>query len=102
MSSTSRIVPAPNAYNPNTTLVVPQSAKFSIGGGTKGRPLTTSKFQREVPGPGHYPSRSLMGTDSPAKTMSQKLGSSFIKRGDNSPGPGAYTIVTTRTQKNDP
>ena len=43
-SSTSRIVPGPNAYNPNMSLVISQGAKFSIGGGVKGRPLTTSKF----------------------------------------------------------
>lgn len=44
-----------------------------------------------MPGPGTYPMKTLVGSESVGKTLSQKLCPAFEKPGANKfPGPGAY------------
>ena len=72
--------------------------KFSFGS-EKQRP-NTSKTGLNVPGPGTYPSRTIVGSESVGKTMGVKVCPSFDKPGSNNvPGPGAYdgNYKTTRT-----
>lgn len=55
------------------------------------------------PGPGTYPIRTLVGTESVGKTMSQKLNPSFEKPGANKvPGPGAYSSDYKVSKSKDP
>ena len=84
-----KFVPSPFAYKQDASFVQRSAAKFSFGSEMQ-RPHT-SKVGGS-PGPGAYAIKTLVGTESVGKTMSQKLCPSFEKPGSNKvPGPGSYT-----------
>jgi hypothetical protein len=56
-----------------------------------------------VPGPGTYPIKTLVGTESVGKTISMKLCPQFEKPGANKvPGPGAYNTDYKPTVNKEP
>lgn len=75
--------------------------KFSFGSQVQ-RP-NTSKTNTNVPGPGTYPARTIVGSESVGKTMGSKFGScleqphkAFV------PGPGTYNGNYRTTRTSDP
>ena len=56
-----------------------------------------------MPGPGHYPSKTLIGTESPGKSMAMRYKIKFEEPGANNvPGPGSYKIDTSSITNKDP
>lgn len=64
-------IPAPNAYNRDCKSVVLRSAPSFGFGSQKQRPQ--SHTTRGVPGPGTYPIKNLVGSDSKATTLAMRL-----------------------------
>ena len=80
-------VPAPNAYDRDAKSVVLKSAP-SFGFGASKRPQSQGS-KKFVPGPGTYPVKTIIGTDSQGKTLAGRYEQA---RTTNmmAPGPGTY------------
>jgi hypothetical protein len=52
-------MPGPMEYNPRDSYSRSSAPKFSFAGGGSQRPQTTESYMQS-PGPGHYPSKSLI------------------------------------------
>lgn len=79
--------PAPNAYNGDSKSAVMRKSA-SYGFGTSRRPQS-QQSKRQVPGPGHYPIRTLVGTESQGKSLAFRHAPGKTSNEFN-PGPGSY------------
>ena len=80
--------PGPNAYKADNKNPILKAAP-AFGFGTSKRPQSHNA-KRTVPGPGHYPIGTLVGTESQGKTLAERLPKGRTSN-EFSPGPGAYT-----------
>ena len=95
------LVPEPSRYNPNTKETQNSPPKFSFGGQEQ-RPKTTGS-SLNVPGPGHYKSKTLVGTESQGKTLGARFKIRHEEPGANLvPGPGAYACDFSPVRKEAP
>jgi hypothetical protein len=80
-------LPAPNAYDKDSKNAVLRTAP-SFGFGTSKRTLVSIEAMK-VPGPGAYPIKSIVGTETQGRTLSKRLPEA---RTTNmfAPGPGTY------------
>ena len=79
--------PAPNAYNGDSKSAVMRKSA-SYGFGTSRRPQS-QQSKRQVPGPGHYPIKTLVGTESQGKSLAFRHTPGRTTNEFN-PGPGSY------------
>lgn len=83
--------PAPNAYKRDSKSCVQRSAPSFCFGASK-RPQSDAGFR--VPGPGTYPLKTIIGTESVGKSLAKRL--ETIKTSNQlAPGPGTYEPKTT-------
>lgn len=61
-------VPGPGNYKSSLEFVARAPPKYGFGSG--GRNNSAEKGTRYIPGPGAYPSKSIIGGDGPSKTIS--------------------------------
>merc|ERR1712084_105376 len=86
-NSSTKFVPAPNKYDGDAKSAVMRKSA-SYGFGTSKRPQSHNA-KRQVPGPGHYPARNLIGTESQGKSLAIRLAPGRTTNEFN-PGPGTY------------
>ena len=95
-------MPAPNAYNPSDNYSKQSPPKFSFGGKSQQRPMTTETYLKS-PGPGTYPSRSLMQDRKRGGVIGQKFTMKKDMPGSNNvPGPGSYQIDCSPIKMSNP
>jgi len=96
-------MPGPMEYQPTDQYSKLAAPKFSFHGGGEQRPKTTESYIH-TPGPGHYPSRSLI---SEGRKQGGVIGHRYkIKKDEpgsnNVPGPGTYSNDISPVKNKDP
>ena len=90
--------PGANAYNPSTSLVLLQSAKYGFGSGKRKSPV---EGDPKLPGPGSYKLKSTaFNLDNPKFHIGQKFNDKKDK--SVSPGAGSYDPDHKKVLKNLP
>lgn len=92
--------PGPGEHEPDYMKVSQKAPKWGFGSETRS---TGSKYNLQVPGPGNYQIKSLVGSEGKKITLHQKLKfSPEMKEHGSKPGPGAYDGNFKKVVKNDP
>lgn len=95
----SKFKPGPGTYegNPDNT----KTAAPKYGFGSSQRQASTGKLN--VPGPGTYVSKNLIGADGPSQTMGAITEyKPHVKEQASKPGPGAYNPDSSPSKKREP
>lgn len=92
-------MPAPNAYDGDCkSAVLKKSASYGFG--TSRRPQS-QQTKRQVPGPGHYPIKTSVGTESQGKSLAFRHNPGKTSNEFN-PGPGSYNSDYRSAVKSSP
>lgn len=87
VAASSKYSVSPNKYLPSTKIIERGQANYSFGTGS--RPATGQPTL--APGPGHYPTKSIVGSESQGKTLGKRFKPKHEEPGSNLvPGPGTY------------
>lgn len=81
-------LPGPNVYDSNSKRFVLKSAP-AFGFGTSKRPQSSSTTKNQVPGPGNYQLKTIVGSESQGQTLQGRHTASKTTI-DFNPGPGTY------------
>lgn len=90
-------------YNPSNSYTKMSPPKFSFHGGGQQRPQTTDSYVHN-PGPGHYPSKSLISEGrKPGGVIGMRYKMKMNEPGSNNvPGPGTYSADVSPVKNKDP
>mmetsp|Transcript_39575 Transcript_39575/g.60495 ORF Transcript_39575/g.60495 Transcript_39575/m.60495 type:complete len:154 (+) Transcript_39575:335-796(+) len=100
-SPNARKIPGPGVHSPDFKNIKNQSPSFGFGSETRNNKVADKK--KDFPGPGNYELKSVIGNDSPQKSMHGRIKfSPDVKEQSYKPGPGNYDGNSLNVKKKEP
>ncbi len=100
-SPNAKKIPGPGVHSPDYKKIKSQSPSFGFG--SEKRNNTAVEKQKYIPGPGNYELKSVIGNESPQKSIHGRINfSPEVKEQSYKPGPGNYDANPLNVKKKDP